>query len=196
MLVDWMNTPAGTPLVVWLLDEPRESALNSWNRNFADTMKYATMAHQVPGIVDTVTVMAQQDGAVDYTPFVDALDIMQTHPYPNSEKLMQGAYAEGKPNWFYNTGGDLRMVYGFFQYKYGRGNGAWEWHWNWMDGGMFDNWAYSPFSSHWRYVYPSPDGPVATLSYEWASQGTWDYRYVETLGSPGKGSQRLRRFRP
>ena len=181
LLVAWMDTPQGAPLAIWLVDEPRESGLNSWNRNFADTMQYATLAHEVPGAITTVTVMSGADGAVDYGPFVGALDIMQTHPWPNSENLMQGAYAAGKSDWFFNTGGDLRMVYGFYQYKYGRGNGAWEWHLNWMDSGMFDPWPYSPYNDHWRYFYPSPDGPVPTLSYELAGQGTWDYRYIATL---------------
>ncbi len=176
-----MQSPQGTPLAVWLLDEPRESGLNGWNRDFADTMKYVDLAQQVPGVKTTVTVMDDLDSGVDYSQFADVLDIMQTHSWPNSAQLIQKSYAQGKPNWFYNTGGDLRMVYGFYQYKYGRGNGAWEWHLDWMDSGMFDSWAYSPFSSHWRYFYPSPDGPVPTVSYELASQGTFDYRYLATL---------------
>lgn len=179
--IDWGRTPAGTPLVFYLVDEPRETGIQPWNRNFADSMQYCNLANQVPDAVSTITVMADSGGGVDYTPFADALDIMQTHPWPNSEGLIMGAYAQGKPNWFYNTGGDLRLVYGCYQYQYGLANGAWEWHYNWLDGDMFDTFPYSPFNNHWRYVYPSPDGPVPTLNFELASLGITDYRYLATL---------------
>ena len=179
--IDWGQTPAGTPLVFYLVDEPRETGIQPWNRNFADSMQYAALANQVPDAVSTITVMADSGGGVDYTPFADALDFMQTHPWPNSDGLILGAYNQGKPNWFYNTGGDLRLVYGFYQYRYGGGNGAWEWHYDWLDGDMFDTFPYSPFNNHWRYVYPSPDGPVPTLNFELASLGITDYRYASTL---------------
>jgi hypothetical protein len=181
-LVTWGETPAGAPLAFYLVDEPQESGIQPWNRNFADSMQYCDLANQVPGATSTITVMSDSGGGVDYTPFADALDIMQTHPWPNSEGVILGAFSQGKPNWFYNTGGDLRMVYGFYQYKYGGGGGAWEWHYDWLDGDMFDTFPYSPFNNHWRYVYPSPDGPVPTLNFELASLGITDYRYVSTLG--------------
>jgi len=181
-MVAWGESPAGTPLVFYLVDEPRETGIQSWNRNFADSMQYCVLANNVPGAVSTITVMSDSGGGVDYTPFADALDIMQTHPWPNSAGLISGAHDQGKPNWFYNTGGDLRMVYGFYQYKYGGGNGAWEWHYDWLDGDVFDSFPYSPFNNHWRYVYPSPGGPVPTLNFELAGLGITDYRYVSTLG--------------
>jgi len=180
-MVAWGETPAGTPLAFYLVDEPRETGIQDWNRNFADSMQYCNLANQVPGAVSTITVMSDSGGSVDYTPFADALDIMQTHPWPNSEGLIFGAFDQGKPNWFYNTGGDLRMVYGFYQDKYGGGGGGWEWHYDWLDGDMFDTFPYSPFNNHWRYVYPSPDGPVPTLNFELASLGITDYRYASTL---------------
>jgi hypothetical protein len=177
------------PLAMYLVDEPRESMIASWNRSFADTMSYCLLAQQVPGAVTTVTVMADEEEGVDYTSFADALDIMQTHPWPLSAGLISGAVANDRPNWFYNTGGDLRFVYGFYQLRYAgygasgskRGGGAWEWHYDWLDGGIFDPFPYSPFNNHWRYTYPSPAGPVPTLRYEWGSQGIWDYRYAATL---------------
>ncbi len=181
MLVSWGESPEGTPLAFYLVDEPRETGIQAWNRNFADSMQYCDLASQVTGAVSTITVMADSGGGVDYTPFADALDIMQTHPWPNSDGLILGAFGQGKPNWFYNTGGDLRMVYGFYQQKYGGGGGAWEWHYDWLDGDMFDTFPYSPFNNHWRYVYPSPDGPVPTLNFEFASLGITDYRYTSTL---------------
>ena len=177
-IVSWGETD-GTPLVMYLVDEPRESMIQPWNRNFADTMQYCDLANQVPGVVSTVTVMQDNQEGVDYTPLASALDIMQTHPWSPSGGLVDTARAEGKPVWFYNTGGDLRLVYGFYQYK--KGNGCWEWHYDWLDGDLWDPFPYSPFNNHWRYTYPSADGPVATLNYEWGSQGIWDYRYAATL---------------
>ena len=155
-LVDWMNTPVGAKLAIWILDEPRESDAS---RNYVTTMQYVGLAKTVPGAKLTITVMDDMDSKIDYSQFANVLDIMQTHPSPNSAQLMTKTYAQGKPDWFYNTGGDLRLVYGFFQYKYGLRNGAWEWFYDWLDGQLFDNWPYTPFNNHWRYTYPGPTGP-------------------------------------
>ncbi|MCJ7673327.1 MAG: hypothetical protein MUP67_14965, partial [Acidimicrobiia bacterium] len=153
----------GYQLAMYLVDEPRESMIQPWNRNLADTMEYCDLADQVlPGVTSTVTVMADWQEGVDYTPIGDDTDIIQTHPWPNSAGLITGAIDQEKPIWFYNTGGDLRMVYGFYQYTWG--NGCWEWHFDWLDEG-WDPFPYSPFNNHWHYTYPSPEGPVATLSY-------------------------------
>ncbi|MCJ7751677.1 MAG: hypothetical protein MUQ65_11390, partial [Armatimonadetes bacterium] len=169
----------GYQLAMYLVDEPRESMIQPWNRNFADTMEYCELASQVsPPVTSTVTVMADSGGGVDYTPIADDTDIIQTHPWPNSAGLISHGLDQGKPIWFYNTGGDLRMVYGFYQYKWG--NGCWEWHFDWLDEG-FDAFPYSPFNNHWHYTYPSPEGPVSTLNYEWGSLGITDYRYAATL---------------
>jgi hypothetical protein len=172
------NRDDGYQFAAYLVDEPRESMIASWNRNFADTMQYCDLANQVDGVTSTVTVMADSEEGVDYTPIADNTDIIQTHPWPNSAGLIQHALDQGKPIWFYNTGGDLRMVYGFYQYKWG--NGCWEWHFDWLDEG-FDPFPYSPFNNHWHYTYPSSNGPVPTLNYEWGSLGITDYRYAATL---------------
>jgi hypothetical protein len=172
------NRDDGYQFAAYLVDEPRESMIASWNRNFADTMQYCDLANQVDGITSTVTVMADSEEGVNYAPIADSTDIIQTHPWPNSAGLIQHALDQGKPIWFYNTGGDLRMVYGFYQYKWG--NGCWEWHFDWLDEG-FDAFPYSPFNNHWHYTYPSPEGPVPTLNYEWGSLGITDYRYAATL---------------
>ena len=170
----------GVPLVMYLVDEPRESMIQPWNRNLADTLEYCALANQVPDVVSTVTVMQDTQESVDYTPLAGAIDIMQTHPWPNSSGLAASAASQDKPIWWYNTGGDLRLVYGFYQYKIG--DGCWNWHFDWLDSDIWNPHPYSPFNNHWRYTYPSPDGPVPTLNYEWASLGITDYRYVATLG--------------
>src|SRR4030042_4249232 len=140
----------GSQLAMSLVDEPRESMIQPWNRSFIDTMQYCDLANQVlPAVTSTVTVMADSQEGVDYTPIGDDTDIIQTHPWPNSAGLITGALDQEKPIWFYNTGGDLRMVYGFYQYKWG--NGCWEWHFDWLDEG-WDPFPYSPFNNHWHYT--------------------------------------------
>jgi len=187
-MVSWSGSD-GVPLVMYLVDEPRETNIQPWNRNLADTLEYCDLANQVPGVVSTVTVMGDTNSGVDYTPIVDEIDILQTHPYPASAGLISSAQSQAKPTWFYNTWdhdmwtqhrwGDLRLIYGFYQFK--MGDGCWEWHFDWLDGDMWDPFPYSPFNNHWHFTYPSPDGPVSTLKYEYASQGITDYRYAATL---------------
>jgi hypothetical protein len=46
---------------------------------------------------------------------------------------------------------------------------------------VWDPFPYAPFNNHWHFTYPSPDGPVPTLKYKFASQGIADYRYAATL---------------
>jgi hypothetical protein len=187
-IVDWGST-SGLPLVMYLVDEPREAGIQSWNRNLADTLAYCDLANQVPGVVSTVTVMSDSNGGLDYTVIVDETDVAQTHPWSASSGLITKALAQEKPIWFYNTWdhdmwsqhrwADLRFIYGYYQYEVG--DGCWEWHFDWLDGGGWDPFPYSPFNNQWHFTYPSPNGPIATLKYEWASQGISDYRYAATL---------------
>ncbi|UCC69422.1 MAG: S-layer homology domain-containing protein [Armatimonadota bacterium] len=187
-MVGWSDN-AGVPVVMYLVDEPRETGIQSWNRNLADTLSYCDLADQVPGVVSTVTVMSDSDDGLDYAVIADNTDIVQTHPWDNSAGLIDRGLSQAKPVWFYNTWdedmwsqyrwGDLRLIYGFYQYKVG--DGCWEWHFDWLDGDMWDPSPYSPFNNQWHFTYPSPDGPVPTLKYEWGSQGITDYRYAATL---------------
>lgn len=188
-MVSWSESD-GIPLVMYLVDEPRETGIQSWNRNLADTLSYCELANQVsPPVTSTVTVMGDSHSGVDYTPIADEIDVIQTHPWAQSAGLIAAGETQGKPIWFYNIWdhdmwdqarwGDLRFAYGFYQYRIG--DGAWQWHFDWLDGDMWDPSPYSPFNNHWHYTYPSPDGPVPTLKYEYASQGITDYRYAATL---------------
>jgi len=180
----------GYQIAFYLVDEPRETGIQPWNRNFADTLAYCELANEVwQPVTSTVTVMADSHSGVDYTPIADETDIIQTHPWAQSAGLIAAAESQSKPIWFYNIWdeemwdqarwGDLRFAYGFYQYLVG--DGAWQWHFDWLDGEMWDPFPYSPFNNHWHYTYPSPDGPVPTLKYAWASHGITDYRYAATL---------------
>jgi hypothetical protein len=187
-IVAW-QTSHNLRMPLLLVDEPRECADVPWHANFADTMQYCALAHQVPGLISTVDLMFDTCTGIDYTPIGDAIDELDTHPWVPAEHLISDAIAAGKPVRFYNTGGDLRFVYGFYQLKW-PSDGAWEWHYNWLDTSAFDPFPYSPFNSQWHYTYPSPEGPVPTLKYEWASQGIADYRYAATLAALSKKARK------
>ncbi len=187
-IVQW-QTSHNLPLPLLLVDEPRECADKPWHANFADTIQYCALAHQVPGLIETVDLMFDTCTGIDYTPIGDAVDELDTHPWVLSEHLISDATAAKKPVHFYNTGGDLRFVYGFYQFKW-PSDGAWEWHYDWLDTGSFDPFPYSPFNSQWHYTYPSPEGPVPTLKYEWAGQGVTDYRYAATLATLSKRARK------
>ena len=186
--VAWGNTD-GVPLVMHLVDEPREINIQPQNRNLSDTLAYCGLANQVAGLTSTVSVMADTNNGVDYSSIVDNIDLLCTHPYPAATGIIARARSQSKPIWFYNTWdhemwtdnrwGDLRMIYGFFQYKHGQG--CWEWHYDWLHGSTWDPFPYSPFNDQWHFAYPSPDGPLPTPKYEYCSQGITDYRYAATL---------------
>jgi len=153
-------------------------------------MQYCNLANQVRGLTTTVDLMFDNCTGIDYTPIGDAIDELDTHPWVLSQHLISDAVAAKKPVHFYNTGGDLRFVYGFYQLKW-PSDGAWEWHYDWTDGGVFDPFPYSPFNNQWHYTYPSPEGPVPTLKYEWASQGVTDYRYAATLADLSRKARKI-----
>jgi hypothetical protein len=173
--IDTWFKERGVRILFWPVDEPREQALNPWNRNLADTLRTLKLYREVPGVRTTLTPMGDENGGVDYTPMVRWLDVIQTHPWPQSKKMMAIARAEGKPElWLYNAGVD-RLSYGFYVWKAGA-VGRWQWHYQWGDT------SYNPFVGyHWAVAWPSPDGVVSSVGYEQIAMGIVDYRYVELL---------------
>ena len=162
------------PLVIYAVDEPRESLLNPWNRNLADTIRYLKLIAQVPGARSTVTPMADEQEGVDYLPLLDYLDIVQTHPWERSARMIARARKPGRPIlWTYNAGVD-RLSFGFAVWRLGA-KGRWQWHYQWRF------LPFDPFNPGWGAVYPSPQGPLATVGYEWVREGIDDYRYLFTL---------------
>ncbi|MFW6159079.1 MAG: hypothetical protein ACOC8E_06965, partial [Planctomycetota bacterium] len=165
----------GVKTVFWPVDEPREQALNPWNRNFRDTMRYLKLYDEVPGVRTTITPMGDTNHGVDYTPMVAEMDVIQTHPWPASKKMIERARGPGKPElWLYNAGVD-RLSYGFYVWK-ARALGRWQWHYQWGDT------SYNPFRGyHWAVAWPAPDGVVSSVGYEQVAMGIVDYKYVELL---------------
>jgi hypothetical protein len=162
------------PLAIWAVDEPREQLINDWNRNLADTLKYLDLIAQVPGARSTVTPMGDSQDGVDYMPMVDRMDVIQTHPWDRSAKMIEYAQKHEKPElWTYNAGID-RLSFGFGVWRL-RAKGRWQWHYQWH------TFPFDPFDSGWGAVYASPDGPISTVGYEWTREGIDDYRYLFTL---------------
>jgi hypothetical protein len=106
-------------------------------------------------------------------------DVTQTHAWPGSRRLIERARRE-HALWVYNNGAN-RLSYGFALWKLGA-RGRWQWH--------YQDWVGQPYNpvdaddgsrTETGAVYPSPDGPVATIAYEWTAMGAWDFRVVTTL---------------
>jgi hypothetical protein len=175
----------GIEMLYWLVDEPRETGINPWNRNLKDTIAYLKLYREIdPQIKTTISPMGDSQGGVDYMPMVPLMDVLQTHPWKNSEKQIAMAVEAGKPMlWSYNAGND-RLSFGFSLWKL-KARGRYQWHYQWSDT------CYVPFrGEHWAVVYPSPEGPVPTWAYEQVALGIVDYRYLELLESliaEGKG---------
>ncbi len=162
------------PLVIWAVDEPREQLINPWNRNLADTIEYLKLIAEVPGARSTVTPMGDTQNALDYMPMVPEMDIIQTHPWERSAKMIAYAQEHEKPVlWTYNAGID-RLSFGFGVWRLGA-KGRWQWHYQWH------TYPFDPFDTGWGVVYASPEGPIPTVGYEWTREGIDDYRYLYTL---------------
>lgn len=167
---EWRKS-AGIQLVYWVVDEPREQALNPWNRNLEGTLKYLELVRELK-LPASVTMMGDENRDVDYMPMVPLQDYIQTHPWPRSVNTVKyWKEHPGQKLWFYNAGQD-RLTWGFALYKSGA-DGFWQWHWRWFD------LPYHPFIGvKWGVVYPGPDGPVPTPGYYRVMQGITDYRYM------------------
>ena len=164
------------PPLIWTVDEPRETGIESANRNFTDTQAMNRLAKQVPGLRVTVTPMSDDGHGVDYTPMLDTLDVLQTHAWHKSERFISEARKRGTTWWSYNSG-ISRYSWGLQCYVLDA-VGRWQWHYN-----SWGKCPHNPVSSSRSYhvVYPSPEGLIPTVAFEIAREGTDDFRYVLTL---------------
>jgi hypothetical protein len=177
------------PVLAYVVDEPREQALNPWNRDFEDTKRYLEL-HRAAGLQAMVTLAGDSSFGKSYLPLLGLLDVVSTHPTKSSRRILD-ATRSGKPQlWLYNAGMN-RLTFGFLPWAAGA-TGRWEWHYEWWTQ------AYSPFArvdeNAWSTgcgaVMPSPDGPVTTVAYEKVRAGIDDYRYLfllERLVHKGNG---------
>jgi len=189
----------GLPTVVTSVDEPRERRINSWNRNYDDTVAYCDMMKE-GGLTVCVNPMRDVDHYVnkDYTGFIDHVDVLSTHAWEPSKRFMRLTLAKSKVLWLYNCGKD-RYSWGFYNWR-ARSNGRWEWHFCWTRDGAVGGYPgrewYNPFTSPHGL---NPSAPYTTckggILYCSAmlsmAEGINDYAYLYTLeqalASPAAG---------
>ena len=182
-IVDWCAKNK-VRMALWVVDEPREKALNIWNRNYVDTIKYIKLTQEVPGaiaLVDTHDVNFD----VDYTPMTDVLDIIETSLWKGSAKLRAKCDAGTKAQlWIYNSGRS-RSGFGFCPWK-AKAKGRFEWAydcgWNESTSKDFMSWStYRGGDPATGVTYPTKDGRMSTPSFEMCREGIDDYKYLYTL---------------
>ncbi len=164
------------PLLIWPVDEPREELINVWNRNFADTVRYLKLNREVPGIRTSITLLSDKQSGLSYVPMIEHMDVVQTTGNSKAIGIIEAARKQNKPFWLYNAGMS-RASWGFLPWRMGAA-GRWQWHYQW--------WAapypYNPFHTESEgLTFPAPDGPRATVEYEWLREGIDDYRYLKRL---------------
>jgi len=173
----------GLPVAVEIVDEPRETP-NPWNRNLADTLRYADLLQQA-GFTTFMTPMSDQNDGLDYTSLVDHTDIVSVHAWRQSQGLIARTRQRSKRLWFYNTGLD-RFSWGFYPWARGA-SGRWEWHYCWTEdrgqGGYPGRDGFNPFTGNHGLV---PDGPVdQPIVFQPqlldVADGITDLKYLHTL---------------
>ena len=186
----------GLPVAMEVVDEPREVP-NPWNRNLADTIAYADLLHRVPGIRTFVTPMGDSNSGKDYTVLLDHVDIMSTHAWKGSQRLLEKtrAAAPGKTLWLYNTGMD-RLSWGFYNHRAGS-RGRWEWHFCFAEdtavGGYPGREWYNPFTGLHGAAPNAPEaahrgGFLFQSAFLQVAEGINDAAYLHTLQESLKAS--------
>ena len=122
---EWLDAHPDFKVVFTIFDAPRESLLNSWNRTYDQTVAYIRLARRVPGLRISVNPMGDSSGKKDYAPFADMVDILNTHAWAGSKKLIERTRKAGNTLWVYNNG-QSRLTWGFSVWKSGA-KGEWEW---------------------------------------------------------------------
>jgi hypothetical protein len=169
-------TNAGVSMLAYVVDEPREHNINAWNRNLMGTLYYLGLVNEVGKWPSTVTNMADTQNGISYMPILEAEDVVQPHPGTRDVQSVEYARKNGKPLRYFNGSGFNRFEYGFYVWSQ-KPEGMWQWHYQFW--GLAWNPVWQDDGGH--AVYPSPSGPVATLRWERAAQGIYDYRYALTL---------------
>ncbi|NQU10122.1 hypothetical protein HQ590_04985 [bacterium] len=173
-------TARGVTLVANVVDEPREQALNPWNRNYADTRQFLEL-YRAAEVRSMVTVTGDESFGKNYVPLAGMMDVVAVHPTRSSQGLIEASRRLGRERWHYNAGMN-RLSYGFHLWASGA-KGRWEWHYQWWQQ-AYDPFARvdeSPWSPGWGAVRPSPAGPVPTEAYERVRAGIDDYRFLYRL---------------
>lgn len=202
----WIDAQ-GLPVAMEAIDEPREVP-NPWNRRRDETIRYGEVLTEA-GFDPFVTFMGDVNNGVDYTPIVEAVNIVSVHPWKGCARLIDKAREEKKELWIYNGGMD-RYSWGFYNWRMGS-TGRWEWHFSFYDGGdsiRHPNnleW-YSPFTSPQAFAnyapfWDYPGGMTFRSEFFTVADGIVDAKYIHTLeraiaDNPGKAAlgQKARDF--
>jgi hypothetical protein len=185
------------PLVVCAVDEPRERRINSWNRNYDDTVAYLDMLGEVGNIRRTVNPMRDIDHYINkpYTGFVAHCEVLGTHAWSNSKWFVSEVpKMAGKTLWLYNCGMD-RYVWGFYVWA-ARARGQMQWHFYWASGENVGGYPgaewYTPFTGGAGLNPPAPwpkfrGGLLHGSAMYTMADGIADYAYLYTLEQALKG---------
>ncbi|NQT21743.1 MAG: hypothetical protein HQ592_18705 [Planctomycetes bacterium] len=158
------------PMLLYVVDEPRERDLNWWNRNLSDTLKHLDLLKSIPGARTFIPVMGDKQSGVDYSVLAERLSVIATHPARQSRRLI----AKARKLCIYNAGQD-RLSWGFYVWKVGA-CGRREWGYQWIKQ------PYNPFDpGNDAVAYPSPHGLLPTIGEKRIREGIDDYKYVYTL---------------
>ena len=178
-LMEWKER-LGIRIFLQVVDEPRETNINDWNRNRKDTVWYLkAIRRMAPELRTTVTLMGDQDIFGDsYLPMVPLMDICWTHSTPKSRQCIFLSREEKLSEYWQYNNGMQRFPYGFFVWR-DRALAHWQWAYSWS---MADQ--HVPFFSQLGSdaVAAAPGGTVRpTLRYEAVREGIDDLRYLRTL---------------
>jgi hypothetical protein len=175
------------PVAINAVDEPREFRINSWNRNYADTIRYCDWLAELGGIRVCCNPMSDVTHGKDYTPMIDHVDVLSTHAWKNSERFMKGTLAKGRTLWLFNCGRD-RYSYGFYNWRW-KSHGRWEWQFMEQGDGAVGGYPgrewYNPFTDLHSSTNCAPQKYKGGLLYQShffdLSEGIADYAYLYTL---------------
>ena len=180
----------GMNVLIYPADEPRERNTNRWNRNLADTLRYCKMIREhVPGARIYVDPMRDENAGVDYLPICDVVDVIGTHPWDQSERIVKRAGNEALPAlWYFNSITWDRYDFGL-EVAAADAKGFWQWHyqWSWLP--------FQPFHPgfKWGVTLPGPDGPFDMPAHEHVAQSIDDLRYLLTLEQRVEAAKNERR---
>jgi len=168
----------GLHVLLYPADEPRERNTNRWNRNLEDTLRYCRMIKEnIPDAQIYVDPMRDENAGVDYLPILDVVDVIGTHPWDQSKRIVERCSNESFPIlWYFNAIMWDRYDFGL-ENAAADSRGTWQWHFMW------DLLPFQPFHSSfkWGVTVPGPEGPFDTPAHELIATGISDYLYLATL---------------
>ncbi|MBA2482570.1 MAG: hypothetical protein H0V44_18045 [Planctomycetes bacterium] len=176
-LRDWMRAK-DVHGVLQVTDECRETELNDWNRNRADTLKHLKLARQVEGLQTLVTLMGDTDMFNrPYTPLIPMMDVVSCHSWPRSDDQIFLTTVEKMADlWTYNNG-STRFAFGYYLWK-SKALGHWQWVYSWE---TCDSHIPVLIGGDPSAAYAFPGGYLDSLKYENIREGIDDHRYLELL---------------